>query len=54
MRVSTGPSITDRAKRTCGTMILFIVFFQEHFLHWLEAISLMGKGSEMAAIIRMY
>lgn len=29
-------------------------FFQEHFLHWLEAISLMGKGSEMAAIIRMY
>lgn len=29
-------------------------FFHEHFLHWLEAISLMGKGSEMAAIIRMY
>lgn len=29
-------------------------FFEEHFLHWLEVICLIGKGSEMAAIIRMY
>lgn len=29
-------------------------FFQEHFLHWLEVISLIGKASEMAAIIRLY
>lgn len=29
-------------------------FSQEHFLHWLEAINLMHKGSEVAAIVRMY
>ncbi|KAK4219874.1 WD40-repeat-containing domain protein [Rhypophila decipiens] len=29
-------------------------FFQQYFLHWLEAINLMGKSAEMAAIIRMY
>jgi hypothetical protein len=29
-------------------------FFEEHFLHWLEAVNLMGKSSEMSAIIRMY
>ncbi|KAK4200781.1 WD40-repeat-containing domain protein [Triangularia verruculosa] len=29
-------------------------FFQKHFLHWVEAICLMGKSSEMGAIIRLY
>ncbi|KAI0884183.1 vegetative incompatibility protein HET-E-1 [Annulohypoxylon maeteangense] len=29
-------------------------FFREHFLHWLEAINLMGKSAEMGAIIRLY
>jgi hypothetical protein len=29
-------------------------FFKKHFLNWLEIISLMGKSSDMAAIIRMY
>ncbi|RYO27977.1 Vegetative incompatibility protein [Alternaria arborescens] len=29
-------------------------FLKEHYLHWLEAMNLMGKGSEIAAIIRMY
>jgi hypothetical protein len=29
-------------------------FFREHFLHWLEAINLMGKSVEMGAIIRLY
>jgi hypothetical protein len=29
-------------------------FFREHFLHWLEVINLMGKSSEMAAIVRLY
>jgi hypothetical protein len=29
-------------------------FMQEHFLHWLEAINLIGKGSQAAAIVRMY
>lgn len=29
-------------------------FFKKHFLHWLEAINLMGKSSEMGAIIRLY
>ncbi|KAI1458975.1 vegetative incompatibility protein HET-E-1 [Annulohypoxylon moriforme] len=29
-------------------------FFREHFLHWLEAINLMGKSGEMGAIIRLY
>ncbi|EMC91804.1 hypothetical protein BAUCODRAFT_78895 [Baudoinia panamericana UAMH 10762] len=29
-------------------------FLQKHFGHWLEAISLMGKCSEMAAILRIY
>jgi hypothetical protein len=29
-------------------------FFQKHFLHWLKAISLIGKSSEMEAMIRMY
>ncbi|KIN05290.1 hypothetical protein OIDMADRAFT_51101 [Oidiodendron maius Zn] len=29
-------------------------FFQQHFLHWLEAVNLMGKGSQMGALIRMY
>jgi hypothetical protein len=30
------------------------LFFKEHYLSWLEAMNLMGKSSEMAAIIRMY
>ncbi|KAI3542637.1 hypothetical protein CSPX01_06842 [Colletotrichum filicis] len=30
------------------------LFFREHFLHWLEAINLMGKSTEQGAIIRMY
>jgi hypothetical protein len=30
------------------------LFFKEHWLSWLEAMNLMGKSSEMAAIIRMY
>ncbi|KAI0896280.1 vegetative incompatibility protein HET-E-1 [Annulohypoxylon nitens] len=29
-------------------------FFRQHFLHWLEAINLMGKSAEMGAIIRLY
>ncbi|KAG4436380.1 hypothetical protein IFR05_008136 [Cadophora sp. M221] len=29
-------------------------FFQQHFLHWLEAINLIGKGPQAAPIIRMY
>ena len=29
-------------------------FMQKHFLHWLEAMSLMRKGSELTALIRMY
>jgi hypothetical protein len=29
-------------------------FLKEHYLHWLEALSLLGKSSEIAAIIRMY
>ena len=29
-------------------------FLQEHFLHWLEVISLIGRSSEMAAIMRIY
>ena len=29
-------------------------FFKRHFLHWLEAINLMGKSAEMGAIIRLY
>ncbi|KAK3899283.1 hypothetical protein C8A05DRAFT_18255 [Staphylotrichum tortipilum] len=29
-------------------------FFQEHYLHWLEAINLMGKSAEMGGIIRLY
>jgi WD40 repeat protein len=29
-------------------------FFREHFLHWLEAASLMGKSNEVAAIARLY
>ncbi|KAF7514985.1 hypothetical protein PCG10_004179 [Penicillium crustosum] len=32
----------------------FHKFFQEFFLYWLEAVSLMGKGDEMGAIIRLY
>ncbi|KAI1215177.1 vegetative incompatibility protein HET-E-1 [Annulohypoxylon truncatum] len=32
----------------------FDLFFREHFLHWLEAINLMGKSAEMSAIIRLY
>ncbi|KAK3299885.1 WD40-repeat-containing domain protein [Chaetomium fimeti] len=28
--------------------------FREHFLHWVEAICLMGKSSEMGAMIRLY
>ncbi|KAF3011317.1 hypothetical protein E8E14_003394 [Neopestalotiopsis sp. 37M] len=29
-------------------------FFKRHFLHWLEAMILMGKSHDMAAIIRLY
>ena len=29
-------------------------FFKKHFLHWLEVMLLLRKGSEMAAVIRMY
>lgn len=29
-------------------------FFQDHFLHWVEVICLMGKSAEMGAIIRLY
>ncbi|KAK7416688.1 hypothetical protein QQX98_005014 [Neonectria punicea] len=29
-------------------------FLEEHILHWLEAINLMGKSSEMTTIIRLY
>ncbi|KAJ8123922.1 hypothetical protein ONZ43_g239 [Nemania bipapillata] len=29
-------------------------FFIKHFLHWVEAINLIGKSAEMGAIIRMY
>jgi hypothetical protein len=29
-------------------------FFQNFFLHWLEVIVLIGKGSEVAATLRMY
>ncbi|MCJ1404962.1 hypothetical protein MMC11_008188 [Xylographa trunciseda] len=29
-------------------------FLKEHYLHWLEVMNLMGKSSEIAAIIRMY
>lgn len=29
-------------------------FVQEHFLYWLEVMSLLGKGAEMGAIIRSY
>jgi hypothetical protein len=29
-------------------------FFQQHFLHWLEVMNLMGKGSQIGALIRMY
>ncbi|EXJ87253.1 hypothetical protein A1O3_04212 [Capronia epimyces CBS 606.96] len=29
-------------------------FFQKHFLHWLEAVNLIGKSAEAAAVIRMY
>ncbi|KAF2019219.1 WD40 repeat-like protein [Aaosphaeria arxii CBS 175.79] len=30
------------------------VFFQKYFLSWFETVSLVGKGSEVAGIIRMY
>ncbi|KAH6853275.1 WD40-repeat-containing domain protein [Chaetomium sp. MPI-CAGE-AT-0009] len=30
------------------------VFFREHFLHWVEAMCLMGKSSEIGAMIRLY
>ncbi|KAK3326978.1 WD40-repeat-containing domain protein [Cercophora scortea] len=30
------------------------VFLQKHYLHWLETITLMGKSSDMGAIIRLY
>lgn len=30
------------------------LFFKQHFLHWLEAVNLIGKGSQMASLIRMY
>lgn len=29
-------------------------FFKEYFLYWLEAINLLGKSTEMGAIIRLY
>jgi hypothetical protein len=29
-------------------------FLKQHYLHWLEVMNLMGKSSEVAAIIRMY
>ncbi|KAK0108690.1 hypothetical protein ONS95_003482 [Cadophora gregata] len=29
-------------------------FLKEHYLHWLEVMNLIGKSSEVAAIIRMY
>lgn len=29
-------------------------FLQKHLLHWLEAINLIGKSSEMGAILRLY
>lgn len=29
-------------------------FFKKHFLHWLEAINLIGKSDEMGAIVRLY
>ncbi|KAJ5500513.1 hypothetical protein N7453_009564, partial [Penicillium expansum] len=32
----------------------FHVFFRVHFLHWLEAINLIGKSDEMGSIIRLY
>ena len=30
------------------------IFFKKYYLFWLEAINLMGRSSEMSAIIRMY
>ncbi|KAK0278418.1 hypothetical protein LTR35_009157 [Friedmanniomyces endolithicus] len=29
-------------------------FLKEHYLHWLEVMNIMGRSSEIAAIIRMY
>ncbi|ETS78830.1 hypothetical protein PFICI_08683 [Pestalotiopsis fici W106-1] len=30
------------------------IFFKRHFLHWLEAMTLLGKSNDMGAIIRLY
>ncbi|KAJ4287996.1 hypothetical protein N0V90_012012 [Kalmusia sp. IMI 367209] len=30
------------------------IFLQEYYLHWLEAVNLMGKSVEVVAIVRMY